>query len=127
MRPAPAGSSQAEVLSAPELDAGFHLLYELRPEEARAQFAAWQESHPQDPLGSAAEAASYLFAECFRQGVLTSEYFLDDKRFLGKIAIKPDPEMHAAFFVADYRAQGLARLRLHTDPQDVNALFRHDH
>ena len=120
---APAGSWQAEVSDAPELDAGFHLLYELKPEEARAQFAVWQASHPDDPLGSAAEAASYLFEECYRQGVLTSEYFLDDKRFLGKIAIKPDPELRDAFFAADLRAQDLARLRLETDPDDVNALF----
>ena len=122
-RAAPAGRWQAEVLITPELDAGFRLLYELKPEEARAQFAVWQASHPREPLGSAAEAASYLFEECFRQGVLTSEYFLDDKRFLGKIAIKPDPEMRAAFFAAELQGQGLARLRLETDPDDVNALF----
>jgi hypothetical protein len=81
-----AGSWQAEVSDPPELDAGFRLLYELRPEDARAKFASWQASHPDDPLGSAAEAASYLFEECYRQGVLTSELFLADKRFLGEIA-----------------------------------------
>ena len=69
------GSRQAEVSDAPELDAGFHLLYELKPEEARAKFAAWRASHPEDPLGSAADAASYLFEECYRQGVLTSDFF----------------------------------------------------
>ena len=106
-----------------ELDAGFHLLYELKPEEARAQFAVWQAAHPEDPLGSASEAASYLFEECYRQGVLSSEFFFDNKRFLGKIAIKPDPEIRNAFFAADFRAQRLARLRLETDPDDVNALF----
>ena len=57
------------------------------------------------------------------KGVLTSEYFFDNKRFLGKIAIKPDPEIRNAFFAADFRAQRLARLRLETDPDDVNALF----
>ena len=31
--------------------------------------------------------------------------------------------MRAAFFVADLQAQDLARLRLQTDPDDVNALF----
>ena len=96
---------KAEVSDAPELDAGFRLLYELKPEEARAEFAAWQASHPQDPLGVAAQAASYLFEECYRQGVLTSEYFLNDKRFLGKIAINPDPELRDAFFAADLRAK----------------------
>ncbi|MBZ5674132.1 MAG: hypothetical protein LAP61_07780 [Acidobacteriia bacterium] len=81
------GWGQAEIFETPELDAGFRLLYELRPEEARAKFAAWQASHPQDALGVAAQAASYLFEECYRQGVLTSAYFLDDKLFLGKIAL----------------------------------------
>jgi len=75
VRVAQAGSWQAEVSDAPELDAGFRLLYELKPVEARAQFAVWQASHPEDPLGSASEAASYLFEECYRQGVLTSEFF----------------------------------------------------
>jgi hypothetical protein len=117
------GSRQAEVSDAPELDAGFHLLYELKPGEARAKFAAWRTSHPDDPLGSAADAASYLFEECYRQGVLTSEFFLDDKRFLGKIAVKPNQALRDAFFAADQRAQDLSRLRLGTHPEDVNALF----
>src|ERR1700736_3662074 len=117
------GQPPAEILHVPELDAGFRLLYELKPEEARAQFETWQKSHPQDPLGYASEAASYLFEECYRQGVLTSEFFLDDKRFLGKIPLKPDPELRAAFFVSDQEAQDLAQLRLKTNPDDTNALF----
>jgi len=36
-------------LHVPELDAGFHLLYELKPEEARSQSEALQKSHPEDP------------------------------------------------------------------------------
>ena len=121
----PADETQTPIaaLHVPELDAGFHLLYELKPGEARAQFAAWQKAHPEDPLGSASEAAAYLFEECYRQGVLTSEFFLDDKRFLGKVALKPDPELRAAFFAADKKAQDLARLRLNTAPGDTNALF----
>lgn len=117
------GQASTAVLHVPELDAGFHLLYELKPEEARAQFKAWHESHPEDPLGSASEAAAYLFEECYRQGVLTSEFFLDDKRFLGKIPLRPDPELRAAFFATDQQAQDLARSRLKTNPDDANALF----
>lgn len=107
----------------PELDAGFHFLYELKPEEAHKQFEAWQKSHPDDSLGSASEAAAYLFEECYRQGVLTSEFFLDNKRFLGQIPLKPDPKLRAAFFAADKQAQELAQLRLKTNPDDANALF----
>jgi hypothetical protein len=124
---APAGSgsrqAQVEISHASELDAGFHLLYELKLAEARAQFAAWQKAHPEDPLGSASEAASYLFEECYRQGVLTSEFFLDDKRFLGKISLKPDQTLRATFFAADQRAQDLAWLRLKASPDDAEALF----
>lgn len=119
----PAQGKIIEVLHVPELEAGFHLLYEFKPAEAHAKFQAWQKSHPEDPLGSASEAAAYLFEECYRQGVLTSEYFLDNKRFLGKVVLKPDPELRAAFFAADKQAQELAQLRLKEDPDDTNALF----
>jgi len=121
--PAASGQTPTVALHVPELDAGFHLLYELKPEEARKQFDAWQKSHPEDPLGSASMAASYLFEECYRQGILTSEFFLDNKRFLGKIPLNPDPKLRAAFFAAGKQAQDLAELRLKTNPDDTNALF----
>jgi hypothetical protein len=125
VRGAPAASehAQTEILHVPELEAGFHLLYELKPAEARVKFESWQKSHPGDPLSSAAEAASYLFEECYRQGVLTSDFFLDEKRFLGKVALKSDPEIRTAFFAADKQAEDLAQLRLKTSPDDPNALF----
>lgn len=117
------GQTPPEAFHVPELDEGFRLLYQLKPTEAHAQFQAWQKAHPEDPLGSAAEAAAYLFEECYRQGVLTSEFFLDNKRFLGKIALKPDPDLRAAFFAADKKAQELGQQKLQTAPDDTNALF----
>ena len=120
-----AGSRQTpiEVLPETQLDAGFRLLYELKPAEARIQFKEWQRAHPDDPLGIASEATSYLFEECYRQGVLTSEFFTDNKRFLGKVPLKPDPTLRAAFFTADKQAQNLAQARLRANPNDTNALF----
>jgi tetratricopeptide (TPR) repeat protein len=114
---------QTRISRAPEIDAGFHLLYQLKPVEARERFEAFRRAHPEDPLADASDAVSYLFEECFQQGVLTSEFFLDDKRFLGKVALKPDPSLRTAFFAAVRRAQELARLRLETDPNDADALF----
>ena len=108
---------------ASDLDDGFHLLYELKPAAARARFAAWQASHPEDLLADAAEAASYLFEECYRQGVLTSEFFLDDDRFFGKVALTPDQKLRTAFYAAVERAQRRAQKQLETDPNDANALF----
>ncbi len=106
-----------------QIDAGFRLLYELDFIRARAEFSAWQRLHRRDPLGYAAEAASYLFEEFTKQGVLTSEFFLDDKRLLGGIEGKADKALGDAFFAANQRAQDLARERLKTDAQDASALF----
>lgn len=66
-RAATDGSPQAEVSNPSALGAGFHLLYELKPEAARAvcRLAGGPSGKP---LGKASEAASYLFAECYRQG-----------------------------------------------------------
>jgi len=120
---ADSGQAPTDILHVPELDAGFHLLYELKPDEARAKFAKWQQSHPGSALGYASEAASYLFEECYRQGVLTSEFFLDDKRFLGKTPLKPDPDLRAKFLASDKKAQDVAQLRLKEKPDNPNALF----
>ena len=122
----PAGSGRIQnggISTSTELDAGFQLLYELKPAEARGQFDAWQKAHPRDPLGSAAVAASYLFEECNRQGIFTFEFFLNDKRLLGSIALKPDQALRAGFFAAEQQARDLARLQLAVNPEDVNALF----
>lgn len=113
----------ARALDRPEIDAGFRLLYELRFSQARAEFSAWQEAHPDDPLGAACEAASYLFEEFYEKAVLTSEFFLDDKRLLGGISGKPDEQLGAAFLASVQRAQEQARLRLKSNPRDANALF----
>src|SRR5262245_35113989 len=89
----------------PELDAGFHSLYELKFAEARAHFGAWSAAHPDAALGPAAQAASYLFEEFESQGVLTSEFFLDDDRLLGGIEGRVDPQRRDAFLKSAHRAQ----------------------
>lgn len=107
----------------PEIDHGFQLLYQLRFEEARAQFHTYQEASPDDPMGAAAEAASFLFQEFQRQGVLTSEFFLDDKKLLGGVEGGADPLYENEFLKANQCAQQLALQRLRQDPRDANALL----
>jgi hypothetical protein len=107
----------------PEIDAGFRLLYELKFTEARAAFANWESRHPNEALGPAAEAASYLFQEFDRQNVLTSEFFLDDDRLLGGVQGTPDPRVRDSFGSAVRKAQELARARLKSNPRDADALF----
>jgi len=112
-----------DVMSDQELDAGFRLLYEVKFDEAREAFAKWQQKRPTEPLGPALEAASDLFEEFYRKGVLTSEFFLDDNRMLGGIKDKPDPELERQFASAVQRAQKLARARMAQQPKDPDALF----
>lgn len=107
----------------PRLEAGFRAMYELRFEAARAEILAHESAHPEDPLGPAAEAASYLFEEFHRQGVLTSSFFLDDATFLGGIAGKPDPGRRDKFLAANDRARKLAGSLLAINPKDPDGLF----
>ncbi len=107
----------------PQIENGFNLLYELKFSDARTQFSDWKRANPADPLGYAATAASYLFEELYFQHVLTSEFFLDDKRLLGGIRGKPDEGRKSGFQSENEKGKELARRRLDKDPQDANALF----
>ena len=118
LRPVTGMASQA-----PDTDEGFRLLYELQFKQARTRFLAWQQTHPEDELGYAWLAASYLFEELYEQGVLTSEFFLDDARLLGGIQGQPDTQRGSAFRAAVVRADELARRRLRTNSKDSDALF----
>jgi hypothetical protein len=107
----------------PELSAGFDLLYRQKFAEAREAFANWKSRNPEDPFGEVAVAASYLFEELHLQGVLTSDFFLNEKKFLHGIDGKPDPERMSRFREALAQARQLARERQKTNPNDGEALF----
>jgi hypothetical protein len=109
--------------SVPELTSGFNQLYEHKFPEARATFQDWQSRNSQEPFAGVAIAASYLFEELYRQGVLTSDFFLNEKRFLHGIEGKPDPERMKSFNDALARARSLARERQKSNPKDPEALF----
>jgi tetratricopeptide (TPR) repeat protein len=107
----------------PELSAGFDLLYRQRFAEAREAFASWESRNPQEPFGQVAIAAGYLFEELSRQGVLTSDFFLNEKKFLHGIEGSPDSERMSHFRDAIARACELARERQKTNPNDGEALL----
>jgi hypothetical protein len=109
--------------SIPELTSGFQLLYAQKFPEAREKFASWESEHPDEPFGEVAVAASYLFEEFYRQGVLTSDFFLNEEKFLSGIDGKPDPGRMAQFQGALARTRALANKRLKQNPRDTEALF----
>lgn len=116
-------SDAAAFKDVPELTDGFRLLYEQKFPEGREKFTEWASQHPEDPFGYVAVAASYLFEEFYRQGVLTSDFFLDNNKFLKGIDGKPDPVRMKNFLEATGRARELAKSRLKDNPKDQEALF----
>jgi hypothetical protein len=120
---APAPSATPAFYPVPELMSGFRQLYEQNFDQARVTFSGWHSSHPEEPFGEVAVAASFLFEELYRQGVLTSDFFLNEKKFLHGIDGKPDPVRMKNFRDALTRARVLAKQRLKTDPKDPEGLF----
>ena len=105
------------------LDSGFRMLYELDFKGARAQFTSYQKVRPDDPLGKAAEAASYLFEQFNQKGVLTSDFFLNDSKFLNGIDGDPAQNHNPAFLNANHAAREQAKEVLRSKPNDPHGLL----
>lgn len=106
-----------------KLDTGFLAMYELDFPHARAIFGSYIRKHPRDPMGQAAMAASYLFEEFNKQGVLTPSFFLNDKKLLGGVPHpRPDSDQRE-FLRADAQARLLAEARLKIHPRDPDGLL----
>lgn len=114
----------ADLPTAPlTLESGFQSLYDLNFDRAQQVFVSWEQQHPNDPLGSAAQAAGLLFAEFNRLGVLESQFYTDDRAFAARRKLTPDPAVRARFDAALSQAEKKAQARLAEDPKDRNALF----
>jgi hypothetical protein len=106
-----------------DLYQGWLKMYDLKFDEAHQVFGEWKQTHPADPLGPASDAAAYLFAELARLGVLESELFLDDVKFLNREKLRPDSQMKPRFDREIQQTERLADAALQTSPADPNALF----
>ncbi len=107
----------------PSLDRGFHLLYSLDFNGAQQVFKSWQEAHPDDPMGSACQAAGLLFSEFNRLGVLESEFYKDDRQFDARKQFTPDPAVRDHFNAALDHTESSAQARLAKNTSDIEALF----
>jgi hypothetical protein len=123
LAPAPVALFAVTTASSSDLDSGYRQMYNLQFEEAHQTFRAWEQSHPDDPLGPTSDAAAYLFAEFDRLGVLQSELFVDDERLKKGEKLVSDPETKLAFDSALAKSEQLANRTLSVSPQDRNALF----
>jgi hypothetical protein len=119
----PRTARAAGVVQEKDLYAGWLKMYDLKFDEAHSVFAAWKQSHPNDPLGPASNAAACLFSELARLGALESELFVDDSRFRERAKLRPDPARKALFVQEIAQADRLADAVLQRSGADSNALF----
>jgi len=105
------------------LERGFQLLYNLDFSQAQKQFSAYQEQHPDDPMGAVSEASGLLFSELNRLGILSTHFFDRDPGFGSKPAPRADPAIRERFDSALERAEALTRRQLRRDAKDRRALL----
>lgn len=105
------------------LDSGFRFLYDLDFDHAHEAFTAWQQRHPDNPLGPACEAAALLFSEFNRLGVLESQFYQDDKAFEARKQFTPDPALRDRFNAELDQAEKSAQTELAKDAKNRDALF----
>lgn len=113
----------AAILPSAVLDTGFRQLYEMDFQAARGQFLAYQQEHPEDPLGKAAEAASYLYEQFKAKGIFSSEFFLNDSKFLNGADGTPAQNRNDAFLTANSAAREMAKEQLKSAPANAHALL----
>jgi len=107
----------------PQLMDGYRALYEQDFATARSRFTAWCQQHPDEAFGQVSLAAGYLFDEFNHDGVLTSEFFMNDDKFLHGIDGEPDAGRMKGFHEAIDKARAMATAKLKTTSGDPNALF----
>ena len=90
------------------LEVGYRQMYDLRFADAHRTFADWQNTHPDDPMGPASDAAAYLFAEFDRLHILQSEFFTHEQHFITDHKLAPDPAVKREFEAALDAARRLA-------------------
>ncbi len=111
-------------LNASPLDDAFHSLYDCDFEASRAAAQVAIDRNPEDPMGHAARAASYLFGELHRLNLLGKEFLTSDARIRDKRAAAAQKE-HASreFHEAAATARRLALRHLAASGDDRDALL----
>ena len=121
--PAAEPAAEPAVVPVALLDTGFADLYKLNFQGARDKFLTYQRMEPADPLGKAAEAASYLYEQFNEKGVFTSAFFLDDDKFLGGVPGKAADNRNNNFLEVNEQAREMAQEMLKSNAHDPHGLL----
>jgi hypothetical protein len=108
----------------PTFDEAFHRLYSFDFPAAQALMDRYIAGQPHDPMGYAIKAATYVYSEFDRMGILESEFFESDKSISdSRHKLKPDLKVHDEFYANIGKAQTLAQATLDKTPEDPHARF----
>jgi hypothetical protein len=110
-------------LTGTPLNDGYHAMYNLDFAAAHNHFQQWMTAHPDDCLGSASDAAAYIFTEFDLLGVLDIELFADDGRFESRKRPAIDPALKQGFQNRIAQSEHLADIALQHNPNDANAYY----
>jgi hypothetical protein len=117
-------ASHATATASPhDLDRGYQQMYNLDFPSAHATFRAYQQAHPEDPMGHVSNAAAYLFSEFNRLHILESDLFIDDHNFDNRGKLTPDAAVKAEFEKELAKSTDLANKVLAQNSSDKDALF----
>lgn len=105
------------------LSRGFQHFYNLRYEEAIAEFSREAQEHPTDPGAYNHLAQAILYRDMFRAGALESELVSGANPFLRRPKVEASPGDQRRFDSAIARAIQLAQARLKDNPSDTAALY----
>ncbi len=105
------------------LEAGYEQMYNLQFATAHKVFAEYHQNHPEDPMGPVSNAAAYLFYEFDRMKILRSDFFVQDKKFLGGKKLQPDPVVRRNFEADLNKARELIAAKLKKEPGNHDALL----
>ncbi len=107
----------------PSLESGYRLMYGRQFEAARQELTLWQQHNLDDPRGPASQAASLLFAEFDRLGILEAQFYTKNSTFVSRARPKPDLKLRDTFYGQLDRSEVMAKERLGKNPLDHDALF----
>ncbi len=110
-------------LTGTPLNDGYASMYNLDFQAAHSDFQQWMTSHPDDCLGSASDAAAFLFNEFDQLGVLDIELFADDDRFTSRTRPAVDPALKQGFENRIAQSERLADAALQHNGNDANAYY----
>jgi hypothetical protein len=111
-------------ISNPIFDDAFHHLYNFDFPGAQSIMDRYIAGQPNDPMGYTIKAATYVYSEFDRMGILETEFFESDKAISDpRHKLKPDPATYQAFYLNINKAQDLAQAILAKSPNDTLARF----